>query len=1091
MARPVMRTFLFSDLRDYTAFTETKGDQAATTMLRASRRIVRAAVAKHRGAEIKTEGDSFYVVFRSPSPAVQCAIDIQRGTARHNERHPDLPVRMGVGINTGEAVPHDKGYVGSAVIIANRLSVSCAAGQIVITDTVRSLVRTGAHAAMRELGGWTLKGVAEMVRVYDVGAETTTAARSLRPSLSLPAMLASHARPVPGLVVCPELVGREQPLAALAAHLEAASHGETRIVAVSGEGGVGKTRLVRAIAERAHRDGMYVFGGRSHVSGAPYEPFVAALRPYAQARGTEILRRQLGGLVGELRRLLPEVDLGRATVDPDIPTDERRDRFLRTISLLLEDAAAQRPVLLVLEDFHDADEASRDVLRHLASSFHAGMCVLFSYREEEVTAAHPLRAFLSELERDRRLARVALAPLDAAGVERMTAALVPGRETSVLARAVYRRSQGIPFYVEELLKTALDDPNGKADEALPASIADSVRLRVSRLAAHRGSGVTDLLEVTAVAEVPLGYDTLVRLSGRPEAEAGADLAAAIDAQLLERPATRTELYQYRHALTREAVAASIAPARRRRLHARVAAAIEALGDTSTRASLLARHFAAAGDRAKALTYTRQGAANAVRVGAYATAIELLRGAVAMASATPEEPNVLEELAEALEAAGRANEAEDALARARELTVDVAALARIQVRLASVLRIQGRRAQALEVVKSVVAALEGTPGPLLARALLTQAELATAEYDLEETVRMADRALAVARESGARGVELEALCLLGAAANRLGRDDGIGHIEQAVDLSHEWGLEPQAATAYLELARARLWWGHNEEALDAGRAGIEIARARGLDFLHARLLAVLTTIGVNLGRYGDARSFAEQAVAVAWPGTVAAFNAKISLAHVISDQGEGAAALGLYDEVRRDLHRQDPERQAIYWAYSAQALLGEGKLEEAAASARAAVDLTLALPGQGMTAFLNAAEVMEARADRAGIADLATKFETYFAGRDSPYIRFTRAEISAISALCEGRPDADAFDRAAELYKVVGARVRTTYRRATAAALRAGPRPSRESAELRRLRNELETYGAMRYVRLLDAMRARRPSSWLVGPARPGEVVRAN
>src|SRR2546422_8546337 len=129
MATRVVRTYLFADLRDYTAFVETRGDAAAARLLRAYRSIVRAEVRAKRGVEIKTEGDSFYLVFSTPRDAVRCALGIARRAKAHNERHADLQLRIGIGINTGEAVAHDKAYVGSAVILASRLAQQAEAGR--------------------------------------------------------------------------------------------------------------------------------------------------------------------------------------------------------------------------------------------------------------------------------------------------------------------------------------------------------------------------------------------------------------------------------------------------------------------------------------------------------------------------------------------------------------------------------------------------------------------------------------------------------------------------------------------------------------------------------------------------------------------------------------------------------------------------------------------------------------------------------------------------------------------------------------------------------------------------------------------------
>lgn len=115
-------SFLFADLRDYTAFVEARGDVAATALIAEYRRIVRAAVAETGGGEIKTEGDSFYVVFASARQALQCAVAILREADRHTREHATQPIRVGIGIHLGEPVPHEGQYVGSAVNVAARLA---------------------------------------------------------------------------------------------------------------------------------------------------------------------------------------------------------------------------------------------------------------------------------------------------------------------------------------------------------------------------------------------------------------------------------------------------------------------------------------------------------------------------------------------------------------------------------------------------------------------------------------------------------------------------------------------------------------------------------------------------------------------------------------------------------------------------------------------------------------------------------------------------------------------------------------------------------------------------------------------------------
>jgi class 3 adenylate cyclase len=155
--------FLFSDLRDYTKFVETRGDAAAAALLDRYRRLVRREVAEFGGAEIKTEGDSFYVVFPSASSAVRCGLAIVRAAADEARETGDAPIRVGVGIHAGETVETDEGYVGSAVNIAARVCSQAAPGEVLVTDTVRGLIRTVAEVRFVERGPRKLKGIEEPV----------------------------------------------------------------------------------------------------------------------------------------------------------------------------------------------------------------------------------------------------------------------------------------------------------------------------------------------------------------------------------------------------------------------------------------------------------------------------------------------------------------------------------------------------------------------------------------------------------------------------------------------------------------------------------------------------------------------------------------------------------------------------------------------------------------------------------------------------------------------------------------------------------------------------------------------------------------
>jgi class 3 adenylate cyclase len=174
------RGFLFADLRGYTDYVELHGDRAAANLLERYRTVVRAAVAGTHGAEVKTEGDSFYVVFPSASGAVRCGLAIVEEAGVASRAHPDAPIQVGVGVHAGETVETAEGFVGSAVNIAARICGQAKAGEVLVSDTVRSLTRTSLDVRFQALGARRLKGVAEPIPLFRVAATGSEARR--RPS---------------------------------------------------------------------------------------------------------------------------------------------------------------------------------------------------------------------------------------------------------------------------------------------------------------------------------------------------------------------------------------------------------------------------------------------------------------------------------------------------------------------------------------------------------------------------------------------------------------------------------------------------------------------------------------------------------------------------------------------------------------------------------------------------------------------------------------------------------------------------------------------------------------------------------------------
>jgi class 3 adenylate cyclase/streptogramin lyase len=169
--------FLFCDLRGYTSYVERRGDQAAAELLATYRTLVRAAIAAHTGAEIKTEGDSVYVVFPAASAAVEAGLEIVAAAAEASTR--ETPIRVGVGIHAGETVATTEGLVGGAVNIAARVCAKAQAGEVLVTDTVRALTRTYLPYRYTSLGTQTLKGIAGGIPLFRVEAVPSSARERL------------------------------------------------------------------------------------------------------------------------------------------------------------------------------------------------------------------------------------------------------------------------------------------------------------------------------------------------------------------------------------------------------------------------------------------------------------------------------------------------------------------------------------------------------------------------------------------------------------------------------------------------------------------------------------------------------------------------------------------------------------------------------------------------------------------------------------------------------------------------------------------------------------------------------------------------
>jgi hypothetical protein len=372
---------------------------------------------------------------------------------------------------------------------------------------------------------------------------------------------------------------------------------------VSGEPGIGKTRLAAELAADVERDGgVVLYGHCDDGLASAAQPFAEALSAYVAACPRDELRVQIGAHGGALLPVLPSLTERLPAVHEPAPTtpDAERLRTCSATTSLLEAATAAAPVLLILDDLHWADELSLLLLQHvLRAEGSSRLLLVATYRDSEESRSPLLADVVTGLARRPDVERLALAPL---GEAEVAALLVDAGATEALAERVRVTTDGNPFFVGEVVQ-ALGDGHAM-DMALTPRVRDVVRWRLGRLP----SAVSEVLTSAALVGPEFHVDVVVDVAGGGTDQVLDALEAAERARLI-RPAGGLDRFAFAHALVRQAIVEDLAAGRRIRLHARAAEALERVSQTRAVAPAeLAMHLDAAGglaDASKTLRYARQ------------------------------------------------------------------------------------------------------------------------------------------------------------------------------------------------------------------------------------------------------------------------------------------------------------------------------------------------------------------------------------------------------------------------------------------------------------------------------------------------------
>jgi class 3 adenylate cyclase/tetratricopeptide (TPR) repeat protein len=763
-------TVLFTDLVGSTELSTSLSSEAADDVRRRHFSTLRQAIATSGGTEVKNLGDGLMVVFPVASAALACAVAMQQAVHRDNATA-ERPLGLRVALSAGEATKEDGDYFGDPVIEAARLCARAEGGQILAADLVRANAGRRSPHVFTSVGELELKGLPEPLETLDVGWDPLTEEAATSAIVPLPARLALR----PGVGV----VGRAEELGGLFAALKRVAAGEGReVVLIAGEPGQGKTTLVAEVARHAQEEGMTVLLGRCDEElGAPYRPLQEALTHFVAHADEALLRSHVAAHGGELGRLVPALGqrLGELPAPQSAQPDTERYLLFGAAVGLLQLASAAAPLVLVLDDLHWADKPSLQLVRHVvANTSDARLLVLGTYRDAELSAAHPLTEALGDLHREPGFSTVDLKGLDDTGVLAFMEAAA-GHSLDApgvgLAHQVYRETDGNPFFVAEILRNLAESGAIYQDErsrwtardderllALPHSVRAVIGSRLARL----GEEATKLLSTASVIGRDFDLPLLAEASGVDEDTALDTLEQAQHAALVGELADSPGRYSFSHALVQHTLYEDLGPTRRTRVHRHVGEAIERLygPNSEARVGELARHFFLAttpSHAEKAVSYAKSAGDAALRALAPEDAVRYFSQAIELASessnVTPDSERIdlLIGLGTAQRQAGTGDSRTtllDAARRARTAAdterLVAAVLANHRGWFTSLGLVDSDK---VELLEAALDALGPDDSPQRARILATLCSELNYGAPLERRLALADEAKAIARRLG--------------------------------------------------------------------------------------------------------------------------------------------------------------------------------------------------------------------------------------------------------------------------------------------------------------------------------------------------------
>ena len=930
-------TVLFADLKGSMELLADRDPEEARKLLDPVIEHMMEAVHRYEGTVNQVMGDGIMALFGAPLAhedhavrACYAALRMLESVKRYAEavfRRHGVQVEIRVGLNSGEVVVRaigsdlhmDYTAVGQTTNLAARMEQMARPGTILLAPDTLALAE--GFIAVKPLGPVPVKGLDTPVDIYEL-----TGAGSLRSRL--------HAAAARGLT---RFVGRDAEIEQLREVLGRAAEGDGQLVAVVGQPGVGKSRLVWEVIHSQRTLGWMILqaGSVSHGKGTPYLPVVDLLKGYFHIGDREesraIREKVTGKLLALDRALEPTLPAFLALLD--VPVEDRRwealdppQRRLRTLDavrrLLLRESQVQ-PLLVVFEDLHWIDAETQSALERLVESLPAArILVLVNYRPEY---RHDWggKSYYRQLRLD------PLAPARAS--ELLETLLGADQRLTPLKQLLITRTEGNPFFLEESVRSLVDDGVLAGERGayrlaaavghaqMPATVQALLTARIDRLPPHE----KELLQTASVVGTDVPVAVLAAVSGA-SAEALADGLARLQATefLYEARLFPDAGYAFKHALTHEVAYGSLLQGRRRALHARAVEAIERLYPErlAEHVERLAHHAVRGETWERAATYLRQAGEKATERSAYQQAAVCFE--------------------QALAALGHIPASRERLEQAIDLHLDAFGALVVTGALAKV-------PDHLHEAEALTARLGDERR--LGWVLVALGNHAWVSGDSDRALEVCQHALAIATRLGDVPLRMRASTFLGLRQQTAGEyREGVEFLRRAAEalqLHERFGGVFGGAGLLSVSARERLAWclaelGEFEEAMACGEEAVRIAR----EFDHPHSLAYAhRSLGLISLRRGDASSAIlplERAVQVCrvaqvrLPFDVAAGHLGYAYALV----GRLPEGVNLMEEALADPAATGTTNHPLLLAYLGEAHLLAGRREDALEVARRALEL---------------------------------------------------------------------------------------------------------------------------------------------------------